>query len=962
MLKRPDRSIALPILWFLGILLGFWFFIQISARSLWFAEVGYPGVFLQRLGWQIGLAIGSGTLSLWFIFGNLRLAERLKWPDKPIDYDINQKDGDRAGLIPQSSSIPLWGLLFIALGIGAAIIGMLGYYTDLAIDVWTPKLDLPNLSASATSTGSGIIEGISAIAPWNTAILAPIAFLTLLLLIRTKITIEAIALLFCLLFAGMIAGNWTNILKSIDGVPFHQIDPQFGRDIGFYIFQLPVWQLLESWLGGLGIYTLFAVTLTYLFSADSLSRGKFPGLSRPQLRHLYGLWGGLMTILVFHHVIGRYLLLYSPDGVIYGAGYTDIHVRQFIEIALGTVAGITAIRLFWKAITGAKKRGGLYRPSKKRSRISPYLRVFFLYVIISIGGWILGAVIQRAIVQPNELARERPYIERGIAATRAAFGLEKIHSIAFDPKAELSPEVLDRNYLTVDNIRLWDTKPLLETNRQLQQIRLYYKFPDADYDRYEVKVKPERQLPDREPSEKQQTIIAARELDYSAIPVSANTWVNERLVYTHGYGFTLSPVNLVGEGGLPYYFVKDIGTEENQGDLRVSSEMIRYSIPIARPRIYYGELTDNYVMTPTKVEELDFPSGEGNVYTTYSGSGGIPIGSPWRRWLFALYLRDWQMLLTRDFTPETKVLMDRNILRRVHEIAPFLRFDRNPYLVAADVGKNNNKLHWIIDAYTISDRYPYSDPGKDGFNYIRNSVKVVVDAYNGSVDFYVADPDDPIARTWSRIFPHLFKSLAEMPPTLRAHIRYPEDFFSTQSERLLTYHMTDPQVFYNREDQWEIPREIYGNQPQEVKPYYLIMKFPDAPKEEFILLHPYTPSGRQNLIAWLAARSDDTEYGNLLLYRFPKQRLIYGPNQIEALINQDPEISQQISLWNREGSRVLQGHLLVIPIERSLLYVEPLYLVAEQNSVPTIARVTVAYQNRVVMAPTLREALDRLFP
>jgi len=382
--------------------------------------------------------------------------------------------------------------------------------------------------------------------------------------------------------------------------------------------------------------------------------------------------------------------------------------------------------------------------------------------------------------------------------------------------------------------------------------------------------------------------------------------VNKHLVYTHGYGFTLSPVNLVAAGGLPYYFVKDIGTNKDEGALQTSSELIDYSIPIGKPRIYYGELTNNYVMTPTTVEELDFPS-------------------------------------------------------RVQTIAPFLNYDRNPYLVAADVGDSSSKLHWIIDAYTISDRYPYSDPGKDKFNYIRNSVKVVVDAYHGTVNFYVADENDPIIQTWSKIFPHLFKSLAEMPKTIRSHIRYPEDLFSTQAERLLTYHMTDPQVFYNREDQWEIPLEIYGTEPQAVSPYYLIMKLPDSDKEEFILLHPYTPSSRQNLIAWLAARSDDREYGKLLLYQFPKQRLVYGPNQIEALINQDPDISQQISLWNRDGSKVLQGHLLIIPIEQSLLYVEPLYLVADQNSVPTIARVTVAYQNKIVMEPTLKEALEKLF-
>lgn len=949
MLKRSSRSIFL----LLSCLFALWFLVQGIARGLWFAEVGYIGVFLQRLAWRGGLSLAGALVSGLFIFGNLRLADRYKWANIEIDSQFTP---------PRSPGVSLRWLLLIALGASAAIAWMLIHYGTIALDLWTPDLGLPNLEPApvgekeAETAAKGFIETFLVD---NAGILLLIALLSFSLLVLADRSLQVLGIVFSLLFAAILGGNWTNVLKFFHAVPFGQTDPQFGRDIGFYIFQLPIWQIARSWLAGLGVYTLLAVSITYLFSGDSLSRGRFPGCSRAQLRHLYALWGSLMAILVLHHLIERYSLLYSPVGVVYGAGYTDVHVRQFIEIALGTVAGITSVWLGWKAFIGKEDRGGLYGRKRKRKGISPYLQVFAFYLSIAVIGILITGIVQRTIVQPNELAREKPFIERSIASTRAAFALDKIDSRLFDPKAELTPEVLERNYLTVENIRLWDTKPLLESNRQLQQIRLYYTFADADIDRYQMRLKPGGE--GTEPAEKQQTIIAARELDYGAIPASANTWVNERLIYTHGYGFTLSPVNVVGEGGLPFYFVRDIGTETNPGDLRTSSESIRASIPIDRPRVYYGEMTKNYVMTPTRVRELDFPSGEDNVYNTYSGSGGINIGSPWRRVLFALYLRDWQMLFTRDFTPETKLLMNRDIRRRVQEIAPFLQFDRDPYLVAADAGENRSKLYWIIDAYTTSDRYPYSDPGKEGFNYIRNSVKIVVDAYHGSVDLYIADSTDPIARVWNRIFPNLFHSFEEMPPALRAHIRYPEDFFNAQAERLLTFHMTDPRVFYNREDQWEIPREIYGTEQQEVEPYYLIMKLPDADREEFILLHPYTPSGRPNLIAWLAARSDDAEYGKLLLYRFPKQRLVFGPNQIEALINQDPDISQQISLWNREGSRVLQGHLLVIPIERSLLYVEPLYLVAEQNSVPTIVRVTVAYQNRVVMAKTLQEALDRLF-
>ena len=540
--------------------------------------------------------------------------------------------------------------------------------------------------------------------------------------------------------------------------------------------------------------------------------------------------------------------------------------------------------------------------------------------------------------------------------TRQAFDLDLIEAKIFNPKNQLTIADIKNNNLTIDNIRLWDTRPILQTNRQLQQIRPYYKFLDADIDRYILGETAETQ-------EKQQVIIAARELDYTSVPKRAKTWVNKHLVYTHGYGFTLSPVTTVSEGGLPYYYVKDIGTgNQETGNLNVSSPTIRNSIPIGKPRIYYGELTNNYVMTSTKVQELDFPSGDTNIYNTYKGDGGIKLSNYGLRFLFANYLQDLQIIFTQNFTAETKILIRRNILERVSNIAPFLRYDRDPYLVVAETeGETEHHLYWILDAYTTSNYYPYSDPGDNDFNYIRNSVKVVIDAYDGDVNFYIADAEDPILTTWSKVFPGLFQPLSQMPINLRDHIRYPEDLFSIQSERLLGYHMRDPQVFYNREDQWQIPQEIYGSESRTVEPYYLIMKLPTEKKEEFILLHPYTPISRPNLIAWLAARSDGSEYGKLLLYNFPKQRLVYGPNQVEALINQDPVISQQITLWNREGSRVIQGNLLVIPIEESLLYVEPLYIEAEKNSLPTLARVILVYENKIIMAETLQKAIDAIF-
>ena len=552
--------------------------------------------------------------------------------------------------------------------------------------------------------------------------------------------------------------------------------------------------------------------------------------------------------------------------------------------------------------------------------------------------------MQILVVQPNELAKETPYLERSIALTRQAFGLDNIDIKTFDPQANLTESDIQANDSTIQNIRLWDKQPLLDTNRQLQQIRLYYRFPDADIDRYPLN-------PDA-PTEQQQVLIAARELDYTAVPKQAQTWVNEHLTYTHGYGFTMNPVNRVADGGLPEYLVKDIGMNRQ--------EAIRANIPIGQPRIYYGEATNTYIMTSTKVKELDYPSGNENVYNVYDGRGGIKLDSFWRKLLFAIDLDDWRMALTPEFLPDTKLLFRRNLTDRISAIAPFLKFDRDPYLVSANVG-DTNSLYWIIDAYTTSDRYPYSDTGKEGINYIRNSVKVVVDAYHGSVKFYINDATDPIVTTWAKIFPTLFQPLNSIPENLRRHLRYPTDFFTIQSERLMTYHMTDPRVFYSREDRWQIPTEVYGNQPKLVEPYYLITKLPTLSAEEFILFLPYTPQQRTNSIAWLAARSDGENYGKLSLYTFPKQRLIYGPEQIEARINQDPVISQQISLWNRQGSRVIQGNLLIVPIEQSLLYVEPLYLEATQNQLPTLVRVIVAYENRIVMAQTLQQALTAIF-
>lgn len=952
---------------------------RLGAEILWFQEVHYLSVLLLKLQTRLILLVLVAGFTAVYLLGNLALAQRWKHP-----YVVNEDSQDQKNpgnsrrpflppyrvqlqrsppvSLPSTRAFRLPLLLPLALGLSLIASFLLIYYGQLAVHYWqsgpilpstfVARFNVKNLGQVGNQLGSKL---------WWLGGLLGIA---IALLSYSRLLLNAIALILSILFGWLLSAHWTVILQYLHSTSFKAVDPLFGRNIEFYIFALPLWELLELWLFGLFLYGFIAVALTYLLSGNSLSQGVFPGFSSAQQRHLYGVGSGLMGAIALSYWLSRYELLYSPRGVAFGASYTDVMAQLPFYTGLSLLALAIAFYLLWRTVFWQPK-------SPHRHWVGLGLGLFGFLVV---AGAIVPEAVQYLIVQPNELARERPFIERTIAFTRQAFGLEAIDAINFDPKGQLTQADLADNELTIRNIRLWDQRPLLETNRQLQQIRPYYRFPDADIDRYTLQtdvparspvVPPNRPTATpTAPTEQRQVLIAARELDYNAVPQEAQTWVNRHLIYTHGFGFTLSPVNTVGAGGLPEYFVKDI-TGGEDGALTTSSPAIRDSIPIGLPRIYYGEIANTYVMTKTLTRELDFPSGSDNAYNVYDGRGGINMGSWWRRGLFAVYLRDWQVLFTRDFLPDTKVLFRRNIKHRIQAIAPFLRYDSDPYLVTADVQiperQDQNYLYWIVDAYTTSARYPYSDSGSEGINYIRNSIKVVIDAYHGSVDFYIADPSDPIITTWSKIFPNLFKPLTAMPASLRSHVRYPVDFFKLQSERLMTYHMIDPQVFYNREDQWQIPNEVYGNEARPVEPYYLITSLPIVPFEEFILLLPYTPRQRTNLIAWLAARSDGENYGRLLLYTFPKERLVYGPEQIEARINQDPVISQQISLWNRQGSRAIQGNLLIVPIEQSLLYVEPLYLEATQNSLPTLVRVIVAYENRIVMAPTLEESLQAIF-
>lgn len=982
---------------------------HLGTDIVWFIEVGYLQVFWQKLVTQLGIAIVILGVSLTFFWGNFILAGRfsvaeqyrLKYPPndlKNLPNNLEITSSIKPKITPKinpkiSSQIKLRSLLPLIITLCLAISFLLWYYGRVLVSLYLadfnfidhpplPKIGLSEFPALGTGFFNSLLKGLLFL------------IIPFLCLVKTKFTLRAIALLLSITFTTILTANWARFLQFINPTTFNQVEPLWQIDISFYVFRLPELELGNFWLLGLFTYSLIAILLTYLLADNSLSNGKFAGFSAPQLRHLAGLGSCLSGGLIFNFWLSCYHILYSTRGANYGANYTDAHIVLPITISLSIFSTILTLALGYYALN--------YPAVSKLNRFLIYGAIFCM-VVGAIANFTLSPLVQKLVVEPNELTRETPYIQNTINLTRLAYDLHNIESKPFIPTNNLTWAKLQKNNLTIENIRLWDKRPLLVALRQLQQIRLYYKLANADIDRYFLpNVLPTINTPNSNSSDpnkainnlstnlpnnllpnstitnnSQQIMITARELDQTSLPAQAQTWVNQHLIYTHGYGFTINPVNRFDAGGLPDYLVKDIGTGDGEkGDLWTASEAIRQKIPINKPRIYYGELTNNYVMTGTKFPELDYPLGDQNVYNNYSGIGGSSLASFWHQILFAWRLRDWQILFTDTFTPKTKLLWRRNISQRVREIAPFLKYDNDPYLVVADISSDSvevnqkidqkspqesNNLFWIIDAYTISDRYPYADPGENSFNYIRNSVKVVVDAYNGTIKFYIAYPEDPIIQTWQRIFPELFQPLAAMPPSLRSHLRYPVDLFSIQSQQLLDYHMTDAKVFYNREDQWQIPREIYGDKPQQVEPYYLIMKLPEANTEEFTLLLPFTPTQRNNMISWLAARSDGDNYGKLLLYRFPKQQLTFGPEQIDTRINTDPIISQQISLWNRQGAKAIQGNLLVIPIENSLLYVEPIYLEAEQNNLPSLVRVVVAYDNQLVMAETLKQGLEKIF-
>ncbi len=746
-------------------------------------------------------------------------------------------------------------------------------------------------------------------------------------------------------FTGLAVSNsWEMVYKYLNQASFGITDPIFNLDVGFYVFSLPFYHIVLNFCIVLFVLTIFLSSIPYLAGRPgNLFRNPLfnptgaeyqdgpiyesgPSMKQtiqsflPQADALLFLTFAVLAVRIW---FARFDLLSGQTGAVVGAGYTAVHVTLPVLTILAAVAFVIGI-------------GFLINQKFKRVEVITYGIAAF--AAIAFLGIIAGLVVQGLVVEPNELNMEEQYLDYNIQFTLASYALDTVEEVAFPVSYNLTAADIRNNDATIKNIRIWDWRPLKTTYEQLQLFRTYYNFNSVDVDRYHFN------------GNYEEVLVSAREMNIEGLQPEAQTWVNQHLIYTHGYGAVMNPVDAVTDDGLPVFYLKDIPPSSPY-------------LTLEQPRIYYGEGTENYVVTATTTEEFDYPAGERNAYHVYDGRGGVVMDNFVKRLIYALKFGSTELMVSGSLTDKSKILFHRTVIDRAQTIAPFLSYDSDPYVVVAD-----DRLYWIIDAYTTADRFPYAKPfvvstvGGDRLNYIRNSVKVVVDAYNGDISYYIVDPKDPLIQTYDKVFPGLFKEFADMPESLKSHIRYPEGLFSVQADLYATYHMKEPRVFYNKEDAWVIPDEIYRGQRKQIEPYYVIMKLPGEASEEFILMIPFTPRNKENMIGWMAARSDGSAYGSLIVYKFSKQELTYGPLQIEARIDQDTEISQDITLWSQSGSSVFRGNTLVIPIEDSIIYVEPLYLEAtEKGTLPQLKRVIVVYGDQVTMQNTLEEALAVIF-
>lgn len=759
---------------------------------------------------------------------------------------------------------------------------------------------------------------------------------------RLNTILGLVSAVISLFISSVISGNlWFDILQFLNSINFNINDPIFGRDISFYVFKLP---LIREILNILMLLAFILIILTFAFYLlmftlrrpntegpidldlhNTINNGDIKGLFRNKILKGVLTQIGVIGFIIFliigiNYYLKGFNLLYSTRGKVYGASYTDVHVSLWVFRIMAVAAIISAFSFFV----------GIVRKKIRLALIGPVA-----LIIISIVGNIASGSVEKFVVEPDQISKELKYLEHNIEYTQKAYGLDNVIEKDFDIEYNLTKQDLLNNEETIKNIRINDYRPIKQVYFQLQGIRPYYKFNDIDIDRYNID------------GEYTQVFLSARELDQQELNDQAKTWINQYLKYTHGYGFTLSPVNSVTPEGQPRLLVKNIPPTTNT-DLKIE-----------RPEIYFGELTNNYIIVNTDEKEFDYPQGSDNKETIYQGTAGIELKGL-NKLLFAIKQKSLKLLISGNINSDSRIVLNRNINERIKKIAPFISYDSDPYLV---INQDDGKLYWIIEGYTMSTRYPYSQPYRDSnINYIRNSVKIVIDAYNGDTKYYIVEENDPIIMTYKKIFPDLFLSLDDMPEGIREHIRYPHLLFDIQSEIYRAYHMNNPRVFFASEDYWDIAKEKYMEQVQNVESNYVMFKLPEEEKAEFLLTIPYTPANKNNMTALFIARSDGENYGELTLYKLPKTENIPGPMMIESRIDQDSNISPQLTLWSQKGSNVLRGNLLVIPIENSLLYVEPIYLKADnENSLPEMKRVIVGYKDKIVMERTLDEALSKIF-
>ena len=712
-------------------------------------------------------------------------------------------------------------------------------------------------------------------------------------------------------FAGLgLSARWNTILLYFNKSSFGVVDPIFGNDIGFYIFTLPFVSTILNYLITLFIFTSLILVLAYLSFNWRLVSEKIP-------LNLQAALIPLLLLLAAKAYLSRFNILYSTTGVVYGAGYVDVHINQYIPVIISLILLATAI-----AIPALSLRG-------TSTSIKIPIAALVLVVVVSFLGSGTAWFVQEFKVSPNEIVLEEPFIENNIKLTNQAYGLDSIHEQSYPLTYNLTTDEITDSP-TIKNIRLWDHRPLLTTFQQRQEIRTYYGFSNIAVDRYQLN------------GELVQTWLAVREIFPDKIPGGV-TWINKHLIYTHGFGMVMAPVNVV-EQGMPKMIIKDIPP-------RIEAE----GINITQPRIYYGEQTNQYIITNTNREEFDYPMGDENQYTTYAGTGGIPL-TPLSKIFSTVALGEIKLYTSEYITKESRLHLYRNINERTQKITPYLLFDNDPHVLVSSDGK----VYWMLNGFLTTNRYPYAEPIRfknNRFNYIQDSVKAVIDAYNGTITYYIIK-DDPLLAAYSKIYPELFKPLSSMPKDLRTHLRYSEDLFKIQTNIYTIYHMKTAEVFYNKEDLWEIPTEKYETAEIKVQPYNVLLQIDK--KLDFLIMLPFTPVNRDNMISWMAVKQDPPDYGKITVYKFTKEEQIYGPSQIEARIDQDEAISKDLTLWGQGGSHVIRGNLLVIPHKNSILYIEPLYLAAETGSIPELKRVIAFYNNSVAMEPTLRQALNKV--